>query len=110
MGETAALLRAKGVKLELGGHPPATFFEQDLIVVSPGVPASLPQLVQVGGIPVWGEIELAWRFLRGKVVAITGSYGKTSTKGYVAHLLTGSVSVVPTTGTMRCQNGLNSLR
>jgi UDP-N-acetylmuramoylalanine--D-glutamate ligase len=87
LGETAALLRAKGVKLELGGHPPATFFEQDLIVVSPGVPASLPQLVQVGGIPVWGEIELAWRFLRGKVVAITGSNGKTTTTSLVTHIL-----------------------
>jgi UDP-N-acetylmuramoylalanine--D-glutamate ligase len=89
LGETAARLRAAGVKLELGGHPPSAFFEQDLIVVSPGVPASLPPLVlaRVGGIPVWGETELAWRFLRGKLVAITGSNGKTTTTSLVAHIL-----------------------
>jgi UDP-N-acetylmuramoylalanine--D-glutamate ligase len=89
LGETAGKLRAAGVKLELGGHPPAAFFEQDLIVVSPGVPVNLPPLVlaHVGGIPVWGEIELAWRFLRGKLVAITGSNGKTTTTSLVAHIL-----------------------
>jgi UDP-N-acetylmuramoylalanine--D-glutamate ligase len=89
LGETAARLRAAGVKLALGGHPTSAFFEQDLIVVSPGVPVNLPPLVlaHVGGIPVWGEIELAWRFLRGKVVAITGSNGKTTTTSLVAHIL-----------------------
>ena len=89
LGEAVGKLRAAGVKLELGGHPPAAFFEQDLIVVSPGVPVNLPPLVlaHVGGIPVWGEIERAWRFLRGKLVAITGSNGKTTTTSLVAHIL-----------------------
>ena len=89
LGETAARLRAAGVKLELGGHPPSIFFEQDLIVPSPGVPANLPALVlaRARGIPVWSEIELAWRFLRGKLVAITGSNGKTTTTSLVAHIL-----------------------
>jgi UDP-N-acetylmuramoylalanine--D-glutamate ligase len=89
MGETAARLRAAGVKLELGGHPPAIFFEQDLIVTSPGVPANLAPMVlaHVAGIPVWSEIELAWRYLRGKVVAITGSNGKTTTTSLAAHIL-----------------------
>ena len=89
LGETAEKLRAAGVKLELGGHPPSIFFEQDLIVVSPGVPANLAPIVlaHVGGIPVWSEIELAWRFLRGKLVAITGSNGKTTTTSLVAHIL-----------------------
>src|ERR1019366_9134227 len=89
LGETAARLRAAGVKLELGGHPASAFFEQDLIVVSPGVPANLPPLLpaHVGGIPVWSEVELAWRFLRGKLVAITGSNGKTTTTSLVAHIL-----------------------
>ena len=77
------------MKLELGGHTPATFLEQDLIVVSPGVPANLPalELARARGIPVWSEIELAWRFLRGKLVAITGSNGKTTTTSLVAHIL-----------------------
>jgi UDP-N-acetylmuramoylalanine--D-glutamate ligase len=89
LGEAAARLRAAGVRLELGGHPPSIFFEQDLIVVSPGVPANLAPMVlaHVGGIPVWSEIELAWRFLRGKLVAITGSNGKTTTTSLVAHIL-----------------------
>jgi UDP-N-acetylmuramoylalanine--D-glutamate ligase len=88
-GETAARLRAAGVNLELGGHPPSIFFDQDLIVVSPGVPTNLAPMVlaHVSGIPVWSEIELAWRFLRGKLVAITGSNGKTTTTSLVAHIL-----------------------
>ena len=87
--ETAARLRAAGVKLELGGHEPKTFLDQDLIVVSPGVPANLPPLehARARGIPVWSEVELAWRFLRGTLVAITGSNGKTTTTALVSHIL-----------------------
>ncbi|MGH9717668.1 MAG: UDP-N-acetylmuramoyl-L-alanine--D-glutamate ligase [Candidatus Acidiferrales bacterium] len=90
--ETAERLRAAGVKLELGAHIPATFLRQDLIVLSPGVPANLPQLEQARahGIPVWSEIELAWRFLRGKLVAVTGSNGKTTTTALIAHILKGA--------------------
>jgi UDP-N-acetylmuramoylalanine--D-glutamate ligase len=89
LAETAARLRAAGIKLELGAHTPASFLAQDLIVVSPGVPANLPalELARAKGIPVWSEIELAWRFLRGKLVAITGSNGKTTTTSLIAHIL-----------------------
>jgi UDP-N-acetylmuramoylalanine--D-glutamate ligase len=89
IAEAAARLRAAGVKLELGGHLPATFLEQDLIVVSPGVPAKLAPLeaARSKGIPVWSEVELAWRFLRGKLIAITGSNGKTTTTSLVGHIL-----------------------
>jgi UDP-N-acetylmuramoylalanine--D-glutamate ligase len=87
--ETAAKLRAAGVTLEFGGHRAESFLEQDLIVVSPGVPAKLPELelARARGTPVWSEIELAWRFLRGKLIAITGSNGKTTTTSLVAHIL-----------------------
>jgi UDP-N-acetylmuramoylalanine--D-glutamate ligase len=87
--ETAAKLRAAGVTLELGGHRAESFLGQDLIVVSPGVPAKLPELelARARGTPIWSEIELAWRFLRGKLVAITGSNGKTTTTSLVAHIL-----------------------
>jgi UDP-N-acetylmuramoylalanine--D-glutamate ligase len=87
--ETAAKLRAARVKLELGGHHAESFVDQDLIVVSPGVPAKLPELelARARGTPVWSEIELAWRFLRGKLIAITGSNGKTTTTSLVAHIL-----------------------
>jgi UDP-N-acetylmuramoylalanine--D-glutamate ligase len=96
LAETAEKLRAAGVKLELGGHVDASFLGQDLIVVSPGVPANLPalQAARKKHIPVWSEIELAWRFLRGKLVAITGSNGKTTTTTLVAHIL--KTSNIPT--------------
>ena len=96
LAETAAQLRAVGVRLELGGHVDAAFLDQDLIIVSPGVPAKLPslELARARGIPVWSEIELAWRFLRGKLVAITGSNGKTTTTALLAHIL--QASDIPT--------------
>jgi UDP-N-acetylmuramoylalanine--D-glutamate ligase len=89
LAETAARLRAAGVKLELGRHRNETFEQQDLIVVSPGVPANLPalKLARASKIPIWSEIELAWRFLRGKLIAITGSNGKTTTTALVGHIL-----------------------
>ena len=96
IADAAEKLRVAGVKLELGGFVPQTFVEQDLIVVSPGVPAKIAPLenARAKGIPVWSEIELAWRFLRGKLVAITGSNGKTTTTSLVAHIL--KTSNIPT--------------
>ncbi len=89
LAETASKLRAAGVKLELGGHVTPTFAAQDLIVVSPGVSPRLTpiEFARSLGVPVWSEIELAWRFLRGKLVAITGSNGKTTTTSLVSHIL-----------------------
>ncbi len=89
IAETAAKLRAAGVTLELGGHKPQTFVQQDLIVPSPGVPPAMPALAaaRVIGIPVWSEMELAWRFLRGHLVCITGSNGKTTTTSLIGHIL-----------------------
>ncbi|HEY0703268.1 MAG TPA: UDP-N-acetylmuramoyl-L-alanine--D-glutamate ligase [Candidatus Acidoferrales bacterium] len=96
LAATAQELRSAGVKLELGGFNPQTFLYQDLIVVSPGVPAKISELeaARAKGIAVWSEIELAWRFLRGKLVAITGSNGKTTTTSLVAHIL--KTSNIPT--------------
>ena len=78
--EIPSLLEA-GILVEAGGHGLLTFRRQDLIVVSPGVPLSTPELVQVRnlGRPIIGELELAARFLQGNVLAITGSNGKTTT-------------------------------
>jgi UDP-N-acetylmuramoylalanine--D-glutamate ligase len=89
LGEVAQRLRDAGCKLEFGGHSNEIFLAQDLIVPSPGVPASLPGLAaaQAARIPVWSEIELASRFLRGRLVAITGSNGKTTTTSLVGHIL-----------------------
>jgi UDP-N-acetylmuramoylalanine--D-glutamate ligase len=89
VGGVAGELRALGVALELGGHRVETFLAQDLIVPSPGVPWQLAPLeaARAKGIPVWSEIELAGRFLEGRLVAITGSNGKTTTTALVAHIL-----------------------
>jgi len=86
--EIPALLD-KGIVVETGGHGARTFRDQDLIVVSPGVPYDVPQLVQARalGMPVIGEVELAYRFLKGSVVGITGSNGKTTTTTLVGEIL-----------------------
>ena len=78
--EIPALLD-QGISVETGGHGERTFGGQDLIVVSPGVPADVPLLVQARslGENVIGEIELAAQFFPGPIVAITGSNGKTTT-------------------------------
>jgi UDP-N-acetylmuramoylalanine--D-glutamate ligase len=86
--ELPALLE-EGIMVETGGHGLLTFRRQDLIVVSPGVPLNTPELLQVKsfGLPVIGELELAARFLKGKILAITGSNGKTTTTALVGEIL-----------------------
>jgi UDP-N-acetylmuramoylalanine--D-glutamate ligase len=87
--ESAQLRRAASIQTEFGGHSDASFRDKDLIVVSPGVPADLPQLMQARarGVAVIGEMELASRFLQGPVIAITGSNGKTTTTALTGEVL-----------------------
>jgi UDP-N-acetylmuramoylalanine--D-glutamate ligase len=82
-------LRAIGVELEVGGHHEGTFTAADLVVTSPGVPARLPALeaARQAGVPVIGELELASRWLRGKIVAITGTKGKSTTTTLTGRML-----------------------
>jgi UDP-N-acetylmuramoylalanine--D-glutamate ligase len=77
----AEALRALGVELELGGHVTATFTAADLVVLSPGVPPEQAAVAaaRAHGVPVLGELELASRWLRGRVIAITGTKGKSTT-------------------------------
>src|SRR5215468_10463316 len=91
----------RGIAIETGGHGERTFRDQDLIVVSPGVPTDVPPLARARalGLPVIGEIELASRFLRGKIVAITGSNGKTTTTTLIGQMLKD--------GGLNCQVGGN---
>jgi UDP-N-acetylmuramoylalanine--D-glutamate ligase len=85
----AAQLRRAGVQLSFGEHSAESVEGQELVIPSPGVPATHPALVHARseGIPIWSEIELAWRFLRGRLIAITGSNGKTTTTTLTAHIL-----------------------
>jgi len=81
LGEQIPALLDAGIAVETGGHGALTFRKQDLIVVSPGVAYDMPELQQARalGLPIIGELELASRFLTGRIVAITGSNGKTTT-------------------------------
>ncbi len=85
--EIPALLDA-GVMVETGGHGVLTFRRQDLVVLSPGVPLHTPEVQQVQrfGVPIIGELELASQVLKGEVVAITGSNGKTTTTSLLGHI------------------------
>src|SRR5439155_4597233 len=66
-----------------------TFFRQDLIVPSPGVPADAPllQAARAEGVTIWSEIELAGRLMNGRLIGITGSNGKTTTTSLIEHIL-----------------------
>src|SRR6202047_2229505 len=89
IGEALPGLREAGVSLALGAPQEKTFREQDLIIPSPGVPADAPllQAARAQATTIWSEVELAYRFLRGKLIGITGSNGKTTTTTLVEHIL-----------------------
>ena len=75
-----------------------------LVVMSPGVPTDLPvvEKMRAKGIPVWGEIELAYVFGKGQVLAITGTNGKTTTTALLGEIMKNckeSVFVVGNIGT-----------
>jgi UDP-N-acetylmuramoylalanine--D-glutamate ligase len=82
-------LRDAGVELELGGHQARTLLDADLIVLSPGVPPGQAVLARAraAGVAVMGELELASRWLRGRIVAITGTKGKSTTTTLTGRML-----------------------
>jgi UDP-N-acetylmuramoylalanine--D-glutamate ligase len=85
----ALALKESGVGL-LPGDPPGWLLDQiDLVVVSPGVPANIIPIryAERAGAEVIGEVELAARYLKGRIVAITGSNGKTTTTSLIGELL-----------------------
>jgi UDP-N-acetylmuramoylalanine--D-glutamate ligase len=84
------VLLDQGIVVETGGHGERTFRGQDLIVVSPGVPTDAPSLVQARALDenVIGEIELAAQFFPGRMVAITGSNGKTTSTTLAGEIVT----------------------
>jgi UDP-N-acetylmuramoylalanine--D-glutamate ligase len=87
--EAADHLERAGVRLELGGHRTDTFTAADLIVTSPGVPLDQPvfEAARGHGIEVIGELEFAWRFLQARVIAITGTKGKSTTTTLIGRML-----------------------
>ena len=89
LGEDALSLRSLGVDLDVGGHRPDTFSGASVVVVSPGVPWDLPELeaARKTGADVMAEVELAFRHLRGRVVAVTGTKGKSTTTAALGVIL-----------------------
>jgi len=88
----AARLASEGIEAETGGHDMQRVLSADLVVVSPGIgPTSdIRRRVSEAGIRTIAEVELGWRDLESRVIAITGTNGKTTTTGLAAHVLEAS--------------------
>ncbi len=82
-------LRTLGVRMESGAHRPDLLASADLVVLSPGVPPAQPAIeaARRAGVTVIGEVELASRWLAGRIVAITGTKGKSTTTSLTAGIL-----------------------
>lgn len=72
----------------VGGYPAVDTGDTELIIISPGVPFNIPpvQSALEKGIPVWSELELAYRLCKGTLIAITGTNGKTTTTALTGHI------------------------
>lgn len=79
----------ENIETSFGSHPPSLLDGTDLIVLSPGIPKNVPFLLDAEdrGIEIISEIELAYRHLRGTVIAVTGSNGKSTTTSLIGHIL-----------------------
>lgn len=77
------------VDIVIGAMPKELADKADLLVISPGVPIDSEVVLQyqAAGVPVWGEIELAYNFEKGKVFAITGTNGKTTTTSLIGEIM-----------------------
>ena len=94
----------KETDIYAGGLPEEVQKSLDLAVLSPGVPTDLPLVKSFyeQGLPVWGEVELAFRTGKGRVLAITGTNGKTTTTALLGKIMSDarpSVFVVGNIGT-----------
>ena len=80
---------AGGAKVILGELPEEAYHTTEILVMSPGVPCDIPvvERFREAGIPVWSEIELAWRIGSGKVLAVTGTNGKTTTTALLGKIM-----------------------
>ena len=89
LGGVVDELRKLGIMVSLGGHPESLFSNADLIVLSPGVPADLEPLetARRAGVEIISEPELAGRFLRGRMIGVTGSNGKTTVTTLIGELM-----------------------
>ena len=79
----------KNVEIVLGELPEEKMKDCQIAVLSPGVPTDIPAVIQMreAGLQIWGEIELAYHFEKGKVLAITGTNGKTTTTALLGEIM-----------------------
>ncbi len=87
--DTQSVLKNHEIEWEQGKHTESLILNADEIVKSPGVPDNIPLLIKARkkGIPVISEIEFAYRFTNAKIIAISGSNGKTTTTMLIYHIL-----------------------
>ena len=78
-----------GAEIYTGILPEEVAGRTDLVILSPGVPVDSEwiQALRDRGIPVWGEVELAYRFAKGRLIAITGTNGKTTTTALTGQIM-----------------------
>lgn len=81
-------LKKLPITFVLGEHPPMRAGAYDLVIVSPGVPSTIPLLKAAEGlgIPIWSELELAGRFIEEPIIAVTGTNGKTTTTSLIGYI------------------------
>lgn len=84
-----AKLEKKDTRIILGEFPEEELAELELVIMSPGVPCDLPlvERFKTAGIPIWGEVELAYQIGKGRVLAITGTNGKTTTTSLLGEIM-----------------------
>ncbi len=95
---------ADNVDIVFGEFPEELLWQCDLLVLSPGVPTDLDYIKKIkeAKVPVWGEAELGYRFSKGRLAAITGTNGKTTTTSLLGEIAASqfeSVFVVGNIGT-----------
>jgi UDP-N-acetylmuramoylalanine--D-glutamate ligase len=85
-------LKSLGVRYEFGGHSSQFLKSCDLVVTSPGVPPHIHFIKEAEqkGIPIISELEFGWRHIKNKVIAITGTNGKTTTTSLITFILNNS--------------------
>ena len=122
LDDAAERLSAAGVEVHLDASGDALAARAGTLIKSPGVPQNAPVVAaaRARGVPVLGELELAWRLLENEFVAVTGTNGKTTTTEWIGHIhreaalpvavagnvgtaLTSLVGAVPAEATIVCE-------
>lgn len=82
-------LKASPQEVLIGDLPEEKMIGLDLVILSPGVPTDIPlvEAFKQRKIPIWGEVELAYHFSKGRIVGITGTNGKTTTTALVGQIM-----------------------